>query len=340
MTQKRVLVLGGTEFVGHAFVEAALDRGYDVTVLNRGSRPPRPDVTTLVGDRTTPHGLDALRSASLGSVSLGSAEWDIVVDAWSWGPKAVTDAATLLSARAGKYVYVSSRSVHTYPAAAYAREDAPVVEASVDDTDFSDYARAKRGGELGALAAFGDRALLLRAGLILGPRENIGRLPWWLTRIARGGTVVAPGPADATLQYVDARDLAAFGLDTAATGPVSVVSPPDTTTMRELLEACVTATGSDAQLRWFAPNEIEAAGIESWIQLPIWIAPGPDFDGMHRADVTLAMSAGLKIRPLAETVDDTWTWLQSIGGVAPQRADRPPVGLPVEKERALLNAAR
>lgn len=330
MTATRVLILGGTEFVGHAFVDEALAREHDVTVLNRGSRPPRPEVTALVGDRTAPDGLEAL----------GSGEWDLVVDTWSWAPKAVTDAAARLSTRAQKYVYVSSRSVHTYPSAPYAREDAAVVEASADDTDFSDYARAKRGGELGALAGFGDRALLLRPGLIIGPRENIGRLPWWLTRISQGGLVVAPGPAESTIQYIDARDLAAFGLDTDETGAVSVVSPPDVTTMRAVLEACVAATGSDAELRWFTPAELETAGIEPWMELPIWIPPGPDADGMHRGDVSKALAAGLRVRPLQETVSDIWAWLQSIGGVAPQRPDRPPVGLPLEKEAKLLGRAR
>jgi 2'-hydroxyisoflavone reductase len=326
MVAKRVLILGGTEFVGHAFVDEALARGHDVTVLNRATRPPRPDVTTLVADRTVSGALDVLDSG----------EWDLVVDTWSWGPKAVTDAAARLSDRAEKYVYVSSRSVHTYPSAAYAREDAPLVEASADETDYSDYARAKRGGELGAIAGFGDRALLLRAGLVIGPRENIGRLPWWLTRIARGAPVVAPGPADAGIQYIDARDVAAFGLDTDATGPVNVVSPPDVTTMRDLLEACVAATSSDAELRWFTPAELVAAGVEPWMELPVWIPPGPDADGMHRGDVTTALAAGLNIRPLRETVADTWAWLQSIGGVAPRRADRPSVGLPPEKEEVLL----
>jgi len=326
MAAKRVLILGGTEFVGHAFVDEALARGHEVTVLNRGSRPPRADVTTIVADRTVAGALEPLRSG----------RWDLVVDTWSWGPKAVTDAAARLSRSAEKYVYVSSRSVHDYPSAAYAREDAPVVEASAEETDYSDYARAKRGGELGALAGFGDRALLLRPGLIIGPHENIGRLPWWLTRVARGGPVVAPGPAEAAIQYVDARDLAAFGLDTDATGPINVVSPPDVTTMRHLLEACLAATGSDAELRWFTPEQLEAAGVEPWMELPVWIPPGPDADGMHRGDVAAALAAGLTIRPLQETVSDTWRWLRSIGGVAPQRPDRPPVGLPAEKERALL----
>ena len=326
MTRTRVLVLGGGDFVGHAFVDEAVARDHEVTVLNRGSRPARSDVTTVIADRTTAGALDAL----------GSTEWDLIVDTWSWGPKAVTDAAARLSDRAGKYVYVSSRSVHSYPPPLHTREGAPVVEGSAAETDHSDYARAKRGGELGALAGFGDRALLLRAGLILGPRENIGRLPWWLTRIARGGAVVAPGPAEATIQYVDARDLAGFGLDTAATGAVNVVSPPDTTTMRDLLEVCVAATGSDVELRWFTPEQIERAGVEPWTELPVWIPPGPDADGMHGADVSTALAAGLRIRPLGDTVDDTWTWLRAIGGVAPQRPDRPAVGLPPDKEKALL----
>jgi 2'-hydroxyisoflavone reductase len=325
MTTTRVLILGGTEFVGRAFVDEALARGHDVTVLNRGTRAPSAEVTGIVGDRTRPDGLDGL----------GPGEWDIVVDTWSWAPRAVADAAARLSGRAEKYVYVSSRSVYDEPAA-LADESAPVVDGAAADTGFDDYARAKRGGELGALAGFGDRALLLRAGLVIGPRENIGRLPWWLSRIARGGDVVAPGPAESAIQYVDARDLAAFGLDTAATGAVNVVSPPGTTTIGDLLEACVAVTGSGARLRWFTPERLAAADVAPWIELPVWLPPGADAEGMHRGDVSRAVAAGLAIRPLRETVADTWAWLTSIGGVAPQRADRPALGLPEFKERALL----
>jgi 2'-hydroxyisoflavone reductase len=326
MTATRVLILGGTEFVGRAFVDEALARGHDITVLNRGTRAPAAGVTSVVGDRTRSTGLDAL----------GSGEWDVVVDTWSWAPRAVTDAAARLSGRAGKYVYVSSRSVYDEPAA-LADESAPVVDGAADDTGFDDYARAKRGGELGALAGFSDRALLLRAGLVLGPHENIGRLPWWLSRVARGGDVVAPGPAEAGIQYVDARDLAAFGLGTATTGAVNVVSPPDTTTMRDLLEACVAVTGGAARLRWFTPERLAAVGAEPWIELPAWLPPGADAEGMHRGDWSKGAAAGLAIRPLGETVADTWSWLTSIGGVAPQRPDRPVLGLPESTERALLD---
>ncbi|HUR05975.1 MAG TPA: NAD-dependent epimerase/dehydratase family protein [Nonomuraea sp.] len=324
----RLLVLGGTEFVGRAFVDEALASGWDVTVFNRGTHAPPPKVTALRGDRAEPDGLAAL----------GTGEWDVVVDTWSWAPSAVRDAAALLAGRAGHYVYVSSRSVYTYPMAAGAGEDAPVVAASADDGDDADYARFKAGGELAAVAAFGERALLARAGLILGPYENIGRLPWWLSRIARGGPVLAPGPAALPLQYVDTRDLAQWCLEAAGDGlggAYNVVSPSGFVTMEELLETCVRVTGSGAELRWVEPEVILAAGVEPWTDLPIWLQ-GDDHDAMHRGDVSKAVAAGLRFRPVAETVADTWDWLRSIGGQAPMRTDRPAVGLDPKVEATLL----
>ncbi|TMR90260.1 NAD-dependent epimerase/dehydratase family protein [Nonomuraea basaltis] len=326
----KVLVLGGTEFVGRAVVEEALALGWDVTVFNRGSQEPPAGVTALRGDRSAAGGLAALKRG----------EWDVVVDTWSWAPSAVTDAASLLAERAGHYVYVSSRSVYADPVPFGADESAPVVEASADDDDASDYARNKAGAELGALAAFGERALLARAGLILGPYENIGRLPWWLGRIARGGPVLAPAPADQGLQYVDARDLAVWCLRAAERGvggAFNVVSPPGFATMRELLETCVQVTGSDAELRWFDADTILAAGVKPWMDLPIWLV-GEDYDFMHGGDVAKAVAAGLRLRPVAETVADTWAWLQSIGGEAPQRPDRPRLGLDPAVEAKLLGA--
>lgn len=324
-----LLVLGGTGFVGRALVDEGLASGWSVTTLNRGTRPPIAGATALTGDRTTPEGLAAL----------GDHRWDVVADTWSWAPSAVRDSAAHLAGRADRYVYISSRSVYAYPAPAGADETAPLVTASSSDTGFDDYARAKAGAEAGVAEAFGDRGILLRAGLILGPHEDIGRLPWWLSRIARGGTVLAPGDPGAGIQYVDARDLARFALVAAERrlgGPFNVVSPVGETSMGDLLRACVEATGSGARLRWVGDDPLLAAGIEPWMELPVWLPPGKDHDTMHGADVARALDAGLAIRPVGETVADTWAWLQGIGGVAPQRADRPVVGLPAEKEAALL----
>jgi nucleoside-diphosphate-sugar epimerase len=327
----KLLMLGGTQFVGPAVVEDALSRGWQVTVFNRGCHEPPRGVAALRGDRTAADGLGALAGG----------EWDVVVDTWSAAPSVVGEAARLLSGRAGHYVYVSSRSVYDYPAPAGLPEDGPLVDAAPDDGEV-DYARAKRGGELAAAGAFGDRALLVRAGLILGPGEDVGRLPWWLGRMARGGPVLAPGPRDLKLQYIDVRDLAAWTLDAAERGlggPYNLVSPPGHTTMGELLDACVRTTGSRAELRWIAPETVLAADIAPWTELPVWIPPGESYDTMHHGDVSKAVAAGLQCRPVQETVADTWTWLQSMGGEAPQRPDRLRVGLTPEREAQVLRAA-
>jgi nucleoside-diphosphate-sugar epimerase len=328
----RLLVLGGTEFAGRAIVAEALRRGWEVTLLNRGTRPALPGVTALRGDRTAPDGLAALAGGT----------WDLAVDTWSWAPGAVRDSARALAGRVGHYSYVSSRSVYRLPQPAgtpQRGEDTPVVAADPDAGD-GDYAQHKRGAELAVEREFGDRSLLLRAGLILGPHEDIGRLPWWLHRIERGGQVLAPGPRDLPLQYIDVRDLASWTLDAAArglTGPYDVVSAPGHATMGSLLDSCVEATGADARLRWADPEVIVAAGIEPWTELPVWMPPGELHEALHGGDVSRALAAGLRCRPVAETVADTWAWLRALPR-APRRADRPRVGLDAEREAAVLRA--
>ncbi|MFD7816239.1 NAD-dependent epimerase/dehydratase family protein [Streptomyces sp. NPDC059785] len=327
----RLLILGGTEFAGRAVAEAALAAGWDVTVFHRGRHEPPAGVTALRGDRTTPEGLAALAEGT----------WDAVVDTWSGAPRAVRDTARLLAGRAGRYVYVSSCSVYAWPPAAGYDEDAPLVPDASADADLTDYARDKRGGELAAAGAFGDGgSLLVRCGLLLGPYENIGRLPWWLTRVARGGPVLAPGPRGLPLQYVDVRDLAEWILGAARqglSGAYNLMSPQGHTTTGELLDACVRATGGDAELRWTDPEVILGAGIAPWTQLPVWVPPDSDLHaGLHSADVSRAVAAGLRCRPVAETVADTWSWLGTLGGGAPRRPDRPAVGLDPAVEAKVL----
>jgi 2'-hydroxyisoflavone reductase len=324
----KLLVLGGTGFVGRAVAVEAVARGHQVTVLNRGHRPSIPGVRPLVGDRLAPDGLAAL----------GDGTWDAVVDTWSGDPAAVRSAAAKVKGRAGHYAYVSSRSVYTEGGEPPLTEDAPVVE---PDTDFV-YAGQKRGGELAAEQEFAGPVLLGRAGLILGPHEDVGRLPWWLTRLARGGPTLAPGPRDLPLQYIDARDLAIFLLDAAAqglAGPYNLVSEPGHTTMGDLLDTANEITGGRADLRWTDPQVILDAGIEPWTELPIWLPPdSADYRQLHQGDVTKALAAGLRPRPAHDTIADTWAWLQSIGGAPPQRTDRPPAGLDPAKESAFLAA--
>ncbi|KMS81813.1 reductase [Streptomyces leeuwenhoekii] len=329
----RLLTLGGTEFVGRAVVEAALRRGWDVTVFHRGRHPAPPGARSLHGDRTAPGGLAALAEGT----------WDAVVDTWSAAPGAVRDAARLLRGRAGRYVYVSSCSVYAWPPAPGYTEDAPLVAGASPDAGPSGYARDKRGGELAVLDAFGeDASLLVRAGLILGPYENVGRLPWWLARAARGGPMLAPGPRDLPLQFIDVRDLAEWLLGAVARGlggPCNVTGPQGHATMEELLRECVRVTGGAAELCWTPPETVLAAGVEPWTQLPVWVPPGSVLhDEVYRADVSRALATGLRFRPVAETVAATRDWLEGIGGTAPRRPDRPPVGLAPGMEAEVLAA--
>jgi nucleoside-diphosphate-sugar epimerase len=321
-------MLGGTHHVGRAVVETALARGDDVTTLNRGmTGRQQPGVRALHADRTDRAALSA---------ALGDGTWDAVIDTWSGPPRAVADAAALLADRAGHYGYVSSRSVYRWPFPVGGDESAPVVDGDPASADGEDYAAAKRGGELAAAAAFGDRALLARAGLILGPYEIVGRMPWWLRRLEQGGEVLAPGPPDRPLQYIDCRDLAAWMLAAAEQGvggAFNAVSRPGHATMASLLESARDVAGSRASLVWVPPEVIEAAGIALWTELPIWLPPDGEYAGMHDGDVSAAYAAGLTCRPVEQTVADTWRWLQDEGYPPPGRIAH---GLSPDKEQAVL----
>ena len=326
----RTLVLGGTHHVGRAVVEAALARGHDVVTLNRGtSGVTTPGVDARTADRLVPGAV---------ADALGDDTFDAVVDTWSWAPAAVRDTARLLSGRAGHYTYVSSRSVYAWPPAAGSDESAPVVDGDPDATDTVDYAAAKRGGELAATTGFDGPVALLRAGLILGPYEIVGRLPFWLRRIARGGPVPVPGPPERPLQLVDARDLADWVVDVRPVGTFNTVSRPGHTTIGELLGECVRVTGSDAELVWIPPEAVEASGVAPWTELPIWTPPTGELAPLHDCDTSAAHDAGLTCRPIAETVAATWAWLES-EGIRVSRADRPPTGMDAAAEQRLWDAA-
>lgn len=322
----RLLVLGGTRFVGRAVVEDALARGWDVTALHRGVTGELPaQVDALHADRTDARAL---------AVALGVGTWDAVVDTWAGAPRVAGLAARLLEGRTGAYGLVSSRSVYVW--GQHVDEASPLVDGDPDAGE-TDYAQDKRGGELAVLACH-PQALLARAGLVLGPYEDIGRLPWWLRRIARGGRVVAPGRPDRPLQLVDVRDLAGWlldGLEAGLTGPVDVASPSGHATTRSLLEACRAATGSRAEPVWVDEATLDAAGAQPWVHLPCWVPETGTWAGFLEADPHRARATGLRCRPVVETVRDTWRWLQAEGDPV-QRPDRPVHGLPRELEERLL----
>jgi 2'-hydroxyisoflavone reductase len=327
-----LLVLGGSGFVGRAVVEEGLRRGWRVATFNRGHAPAASQaVEVIAGDRLDRSSLKPLQDR----------EWEVVVDTWSGEPRAVLDSASVLADHAERYVYISSGSVYEQPVPLGVNETSPTVAADAAGED-GEYPALKRGAELAAVEVFGERALLARAGLILGPYEDVGRLTWWLNRIAAGGEVLAPGPPDLRIQFIDARDLAAFVLDAALeghAGPYNVVSRRGHATMGSLLQACETvAGGADVRLTWLDPAAITAAGIEAWTELPIWLPPHSPLIAMHAADVEHAYAAGLRCRPVLETVADTWRWLATLNGSTPIRPGLEPTGLASLRERAALEA--
>jgi nucleoside-diphosphate-sugar epimerase len=329
---RRVLVLGGTDFVGPAVVGAALALGDEVTIFHRGQTGSAPDgVRVIHGDRTSAADLEAVTGE----------DWDLVVDAWARAPRVVLDSARALEAHAARYAYISTISVYEDAHEGVITEASPTVEAR-PDAGATDYSGDKRGAEMAIESVFGGaRCVFARPGLILGPRENIGRLPWWLRRIAAGGEVLAPGPRDIAIQYIDARDLAAFAITTSLNGAVNVLSRPGHTTMEGLLSLCRDITGSTASFTWVDAEFLLGRKVEPWTELPIWVPPIGDLASFYTCDSSLALSSGLICRPVRETVEDTWSWLRENPDWAQVVApNRPQVGLDPQRERALLAASR
>ncbi len=331
---RRLLVLGGSAFVGRAVVEDALTRGWAVTTFNweRTEPPGRPGageaVERLTGDRTRVEDLEVLRGR----------EWDQVVDTWQGPAAAVRATAGLLADAVGSYGYVSSLTVYRHPAPAPLTESRPLLAAGAEDG--ADYPARKASAERALLDVLGERALLARAGLVVGPWEYVGRLPWWLLRMREHGPVLAPGPPGRQVQYVDARDLATWLLDAGHDrrgGAHNLVCPPGHATMGGLLEACREVTGGRADLRWTDEARLLDAGVRPWSELPLWIPPRAGEADVYDVDVSRAVAAGARFRPPEETVADTWAWLN---GAPEHRAllqSRP--WLTREREARLLAAA-
>lgn len=328
----RILILGGGAFVGRALTEAATSAGHEVTTFTRTTLPPGAAdgaIEAIFGDRTEEDAFDFAKDR----------QWDVAFDTWAGAPRIVQKSVAALRQHLPYYSYVSSCSVYAGdPQPLGLTEDSHAVDAD-PFADLTNYPADKRGAELAILDSFGsDASFFARAGIILGPYENPGRLPWWLKRIAQGGKVLAPGPHDLPLQYIDARDLAAWMIMCAeqrTVGTFNAISPSGHTNMYELLETCRLATNSDAEFLWLPPEFVIGQGIEQWTEMPIWLSP--DYYGMFSIDTSRAAKRSLTCRPITETVSDTWAWLQS-GGQAKLPVGRSAPGLSAEKERAALEA--
>jgi nucleoside-diphosphate-sugar epimerase len=331
------LVLGGSWFLGRAVVDDALARGWEVTTFRRGqSGEDAPGVTTVRGDRTDPE--DVARLVKAGP-------WDAVVDTSGYVPREVLAVASALEPVADRYVFVSTVSVYGGWPVDPLTEDSPVLDCPADaGPDFgydavpgpSVYGFTKAGSERAVRDAFGDdRSAVIRPGVILGPREYVGRLPWWLRRAQRGGEVLAPGSPERSIQPVDVRDVAGFALH-LATGSAGAfnVTASGADTMAGFLNACQDVTGSDTRFTWVTDEPwLVAQGVAQWTELPLWRT----YAGAWAVDSSRARGAGLTTRPLADTVADTWEWLGSgDAGVGHERAAEQ--GIDPAKEAAILAA--
>ncbi|HEX5620387.1 MAG TPA: NAD-dependent epimerase/dehydratase family protein [Solirubrobacteraceae bacterium] len=317
----RVLILGGTVFLGRHVLDAALARGHDVTVFTRGVHLVPEGVEHRVGDR----------AGDLSALERG--EWDVVIDTSGFEAEHVRRLAAQLSDRVGHYVFVSS--VNVYPA----WPEEPVDEDSPVWENGDDYGAQKALSEQALEAEMPGRVSAVRAGLICGPHDNVFRLPWWIRRIALGGRVPAPGAPDRFVQLVDARDLAEWMLDLRVAGAFNGTAPPRQQTMGEVMDAAVAATGSGAELVWRDDERLQALEVEPWTELPLWL-PEAAFPGTWQVGTARAQAAGLRCRPIAETVADVWAWLRD-GGESEldewRSEHRPPV-MDVARERALVGS--
>jgi nucleoside-diphosphate-sugar epimerase len=330
------LVIGGTSFVGRTIVGAALARGHQVTTFNRGLTGADADgVEALRGDRATDAGV----------APLAGREFDAVVDPGGMVPAHVLRTARALAGSAPFYAFVSTTAVYQAWDAPGTDESAAtwpgVADQDGDPADLEKLRVHKRGCELAVEQTYGrDAALIARAGSIVGPHDNLGQLPWWLTRIAQGGRVLAPGDPTRGLQLVDVRDLSAFVLDQVealAAGVHNVVPDGPNTTMGQLVDTCVRTTGSGAVPVWMDEGFLFSQGVVPWAELPLWIPDLPDTAGFWAVSGASAKAAGLRTRPFAESVRDTWAWLRSGGEVRPTPGT-PPLGLAGQKERQVLAA--
>jgi 2'-hydroxyisoflavone reductase len=335
----KLLILGGTRFLGRHLVAAAHGRGYEITLFNRGnySSEGLGRVESIQGDRHAElHKLKGRR-------------WDAVIDTSGHLPRAVKAAAEVLADEVERYVFISSQNAYkdvsvpgieeTYPRATLTSEQldrANAIDTSGQPSYNELYGGLKALCEQAAEEVMPGRVLIIRPGLIVGPYDYSDRFTYWPARVARGGEVLAPGRPDRFIQFIDVRDLAEWTIsliERKATGAYNAHGLPNELTMERLLEECKSVTGSDAHFTWISEDFLLQEKVAAWSELPLWLPEeaAPHLKGFMFISPDKAVAAGLNFRPLSETIRDTLTWYQT---------NRPPdelkAGLDRDKERALL----
>jgi 2'-hydroxyisoflavone reductase len=328
----KLLVLGGTAFLGRHLVDAAQARGHEITLFNRGQRNPAlfPDLEKLRGNR------DGDLAALQGR------RWDAVIDTCGFVPRIVRASAELLADAVDHYTFISSISVYADFSQRGIGESAPVgtlQDETTEEVTNEAYGPLKALCEQAAEGAMPGRVLNIRPGLIVGPHDPTDRFTYWPQRIAQGGNVLAPGRPERQVQFIDARDLAEWTVrmvEARQVGIYNATGPDYTLTMGEVLEECRQQSASDARLIWVDEQRLLVAGATPWMEVPLWIPESdPDAPGFAATNCAKAFAAGLTFRPLAQTVRDTLAW----DSTRPADVERK-AGIKPEREAHYLQACR
>jgi 2'-hydroxyisoflavone reductase len=328
----KIVILGGTAFLGPQIVEAAQARGHVLTLFNRGKTNPGlfPDIEKLRGDRN-------------GDLkSLEGRSWDAVVDTSGFVPRLVTMSASLLAPSVKQYVFISTVSVFTEGIKPGTAEDGSVAtmpdETSEDVSKY--YGALKALCEKAADKAMSGRAWNVRPGLIVGPGDRTDRFTYWPVHLARGGEVLAPGDGNDPVQYIDVRDLAEFviaGVERNATGTVNALGPAKKLTMKAFLDGVRKGVGSSAKLTWVSAEFLDKHEVKPWSDLPVWVPSNHGEEGFTQISNAKAVAAGLTFRPVATTARDTLAWYKTL---PEDRRGKLLAGITFDKEKELLTAWR
>jgi len=328
----RILILGGTVFLGRALVRAASGQGHDVSILSRGVSGPDPEgVTVFRGDRAAPDGLAALDGQT----------FDVVIDTNRQLVSQVGAAVRQLKDRVGRYVFTSTISVYGDFSEVGITEESPTVAPLWPDSaedeqeqDLEHYASLNVSCEHVVQEVMGDRSLIVRPGLIVGDHDPTDRFGYWPARMLRSGPVLAPGVPDRPVQVIDVHDVADFVVRAAVagrSGTYNATGPAEPLTMQQLLRACQDHVGTDAALTWVDDDFLLAHELRPFLDLPLWIPDVPEEAGFTRVDCSRAIADGLAFRPLEETIGSALRTERRLGLERDRRA-----GLAPDRERKLL----
>jgi nucleoside-diphosphate-sugar epimerase len=304
----KLLILGGTVFLGRGIVEVALPRGHQLTLFNRGQSNPGlfPQVENLVGERDG--GLEALRGR----------HWDAAIDTCGYVPRLVRQSARLLAPAVAHYTFISSISVYADFSQPGMDESAPVgtlEDETIEQVEGGTYGPLKALCEQAAEEEMAGRVLVVRPGLIVGPHDRSDRFTYWPQRVMQGGEVLAPGRPEREIKLIDVRDLAEWILDrveSGATGTFNANGPGSSYSMEQLLQTCAQVSGSQASFTWVSEEFLQEQKVGEWIEMPLWVPESdPQYAGFFAVSSQKAIQSGLKFRPLVDTMGATLDWAKT-----------------------------